>query len=636
MSGIEDILNDANVQYAEEGVSDLSDDAFDALREYAESKGIEIDTVVAIESGEWGLVEHRRPMGSMPLCPKTEDELRALTDRHGGHVGLVSVKYDGMSIELQYTDGALSAAVLRGDGHRGEDVLDNVSKVSCVPATVPVEGEFSVFGELVISWNNLDALNEYRNDDGMKPYKSPRNAVALVRSRSANPRHLKLFRVRAFDTFPRLTARQDYTMRQLTMMTQGPTTQKFDPVDVKLVSSSRAWQSMKATGQRRDEFQYQMDGFVFRCKDDTCIKLKFDAQSAVTKVVRVVEQLSNTGIVAPVVEVEPVTLVGAEVKRASGHNSTLMASRLAGLGPGATVIISRRGDVIPHVEAVVEPSDEEWVPRSDCPSCGARILQDGTVRRCSADAGSCPGTSVGLIVEFCRRMGIDGFGPGVVSALIVDGLVEVPADLYYLDPDLMAYSEQPGGGKIGETMSIRLVRRVSRKIDVSWGELLGSLCIPGCAKSVMGAVAERYPDPDSLREVSVDDLVTIDGIGPSRAASIASYVHTRWDDVIQPLLEVVSIRNDDGPLSGKAFCITLNLRSCGRTEMESAIRAAGGVVKSSVSRKVTHLVCNFPEESTTKLKRARELGIPIISEDELIDMMGTEVRDKEIHPDDEF
>jgi DNA ligase (NAD+) len=620
---IKERLTKARQDYAETGESGLTDDEWDAMRNWAESTGVSVSSLPELPSStHWPVVRHLHQMYSIPECKSLEE----LEQFGKNDLGFLSLKYDGLSIELQYDHGTLNRCVLRGDGYQGEDVTPNARRAMCVPANLPTSMlTGSVFGELVISFNNLDELNKIRTDAGLNPYKSPRNAVAVIRAKTVTTQVMALFRVRAFDTtFGDSRLGQDdrlKLLRDLNAMMRGPTTIKFDPVVVKRVTPADAWLKVQDVAIARDDYQYQMDGMVFRYKDGTSVKLKFPPQSAVTTVRDVVEQLGRTGVVAPRVVFDPVELVSATVRCASVHNSDLVATKLSGLGIGAVVLISRRGDVIPHVESVIKPAEVPWTPRQDCPSCGAEVVQDGSIRRCSADPGACPGSVVGLIVEFCRRMGIDGFGPGVSGALVSEGVVSTPADLYMMDPEIVAAVRTPGGAVIGDTIANRLAAKVDSRSEVGWGELLGSLCIPGCAKSVMEAVAGRFHDPESLRAANRDELVSVDGVGPERAASITAFVESRWDDIMA-LAGVVKIRQPGGRMAGKVICITLGLRTCGRPEMEARIHQAGGDVKGSVSKRVTHVVCNYPDDSTTKLKRARELGIPIVGEDELLGWLG--------------
>ena len=625
----------ANRAYYDDGESDLSDDEYDAIRRHLMTRGINIDTLTPPPKGsEWPVREHAEHMQGIPLCAKTEKEWVWDIGHGGFEAGTVSIKYDGLSVEMVYKDGVLVHCILRGDGAYGEDVYANARRVGSVPAEVDhqwldrwlnkdcergqerYKGTFSVFGELVISWNNLAVVNELREAEGKRPYKSPRSAVSMVRGRG-NGQLMQYMKFRPFGISPVGGKGQRADLVGLKRASGN-----FDPVDVEdNVPPLDAWRRLKVIERRRGEFSFQMDGVVYVDDSGTRAKLKFAPESGVTTVTKIVEQLGRTGVVAPVVEFEPIDLVGATVVRATGHNAVLMEERLKGLGVGAKILVTRRGDVIPHIERVIEATDEAWTPGDECPSCGSEILVDGSIRRCSAQPGECPGTSSGLIVKYCKSLSIEGVGPAMGTIMVGSGLVSVPADLYTMDVETLAMCSN-GVSTVGSAIARKIHANIVERIEMTWGEMLGAIGIPGCASSVMEDVSKRFGDPQELREASEEDLADIEGIGPVRAAKIRMYVHTRWDDVIAPLLEVVSIKSVGKQLDGKTFCITLSLRSCGRSEMEARIRAAGGTPKSSVSKKLDYLVCNTPDAATSKLKRARTLGIPIISEEELIEMMG--------------
>lgn len=626
-----DRLLEANRRYYDEGESDLSDDEYDALRFYLRDLGIDVSTLTPPPKGsDWPVQKHAEFMGKMNLCARDEYEWLKMYSSQNWTQGYISLKYDGLALELHYKNGTLMWAALRGDGNQGENVLANAIHIPSIPKSIQDCGfeEYTVRGELVISWNNMNVVNELLEVDGKRTYKSPRGAVAMIRRKDGVRRLLQYLTFKAYDSS---------NVRKLEDKIQILKNLGFETVDVDLVSPMEAWNRLTRVYKNRDKFKFQLDGIVYRdFPNGTYAKLKFPPESGVTTVTGVVEQLGRTGVVAPVVSFEPIWLVGAEVTKATGHNVELMAERLEGLGVGAKVLVTRRGDVIPHVESVVEPSDEPWTPTDECPSCGAEIVQEGKIRKCSADPSECPGTSMGLLVKYCRELNIDGFGPGVVSALSNIGVV-VPAQLYTLEADILAEAVTPGGGRIGESIANKLCRNIWNRSTMTWGELLGAIGIPGCASSVMQSVADRFNDYDSLMDASIENLSTIDGIGPGRAAKIRTYLDTRRYDVLDPLLQIVNIRTTSGPLYGKAFCITLGL-SAPRPIVEARIKSAGGTVKSSVSKKVDYVVTNEPDGGTSKLKRAQELKIPIIDEETLNKMIGTklEYEQEEIAPDDDF
>lgn len=630
-----ELLQESNRAYYDDGESDLDDEQYDALLEHAQRQGVKISTLTPPPDGSpWPTIAHKSPMLGIDYVAKNKQEWMAIVDNDPLLEGHLSLKYDGLALELQYDDdGNLCHCVLRGDGFEGEDVFNNARLVRGIAWKVKTPN-LNVYGEVCCSFNNLNAINELREIDGDRTYKTTRSVTAMVRNTKACQHQLVLLTFRPYRTYPSLKPTQDDELKALHFESVGP--RKFDPIEAHRASAVTAWKARIGANDSRDKWQYPLDGVVFQFANGELAKLKFPAMSAVTTVTGIAEQLGRTGIVAPVLEFETVRLLGTEVKRASIFNAELAASRLPGLGIGAKVIVSKRGDVIPHVEKIVSPADVPWVPPTSCPSCGSPLEEDGAYLRCSADAADCPGTTVGLLRKFCMELGIDGFGPGVCWALVNAGYT-LPHHLYMMDSALIEDIPTPSGSRLGSAAANRLIARVHRRSELTWGELLGSIGVQGCAKSVMEAVAERFP-PDELQGATVHDLMEVDGVGPERAAQISTFLDERWFEVIAPLLEVVSLRRTDGPLNGKTFCITLGLKTGSRTAVEGMIRAAGGGVKSSVSRKVTHVVCNSPDENTSKLKKAREYGIPIISERRLLDMIGegTSDLDAEPNPNDNF
>jgi DNA ligase (NAD+) len=624
-------VESARRQYYETGESDLTDDEYDALRDELLARGIHTSTFQPTAVANWSIVKHKRPMLGMPLCPKSRDEFAKMIDAVGD-TGDISLKYDGMALELQYSGGYLTAAVLRGDGDAGEDIIHNATTLHGVPKLIPLGEEFAsqdgidlaVYGEVVISFNNLIELNRLRAIDGLKPYANPRNAVAMIRSRSASKHHLGLFTFRPYDVYPRPFSNQAENMDWLARLTQDAPNKRFNAVTVDNLSWADAWRRLeRATEVKQNKlFAYQLDGIVYRGSKGHSVKLKFPAEAAITTVTSIVERVGRTGVIAPVVLFEPVSLGGVTITRASAHNSTLIAERLSGIGVGAKILVSRRGDVIPHVEMVITAAEVQWAPTGPCPSCGAPIEQDGSVRRCSADPSDCPSTTLGLLLKFTREVGIDGVGPGVMSGIVGSRLAETPAELFILTEEHLAAAVLPDGRKLGETTASKIVASIFKASHMTWGTLLSSVGIRGCARSVMEAVAAEFPDAESLQSATVSELSKIHGVGIERAEAIRTFIDTRWT-IVEDLLTVVRLKkeNKGGALAGMVICITLGLNSGSRPEVEAKIKAHGGIVKSSVTKQVTHLVCNYPNESTEKLQKARELGITIIDESVLLSLM---------------
>lgn len=605
------IRDSLNREYYDSGDSGVSDELYDAI---SEALGGE-KTLCAPPSGSgWQIREHLVPMSGISLVARNIEEWVSMVESGNiGDEGWASNKFDGLSIELQYANGSLVAAVLRGDGINGEDVLRNARRCRGVPASIRQTGTWSVRGEVVCSGNNLTIINESRE----VPYATRRHAVSMVRSTTLMPQVASLLAIVAIDVVE--VTSSGPRVVDMTELETWLTANRFLIVKQMRATAAGAWRARNAL--IRDPMDFQYDGLVFRDDRGRIAKLKPEPMMALTTVVGIVEQLGRTGVVTPVCELEPIRLLGSMVRRATAHNVELIGRDLVGLGPGAVVAVALRGDVIPHVERVMVASDHPWSPSGVCPSCGCPTLREGAISRCSSDPDQCPGTAVGLMRKFCVELGIKLLSGSTMAALFTAG-VDLPHKLYEMDETWLA-SVEVGGSRIGQTRAASIIREISSRSEMTFGELLGAVGVPGCAGSVMQLVADAFPDPESLETLDVEDLLPIDGIGPARARSIAAFMDTRYAAVVEPLLERIRIRPPGGSLAGKSFCITLGLRSGSREQVEAMIRRHGGVVKSSVSRDLTYLVCNTPSETTTKLTRAKELGTPIISEDELMIMMGS-------------
>jgi DNA ligase (NAD+) len=603
-------LKKARDSYYSTGESEFTDDEYDALKsKYAHDLSEAHDLPSA-----WKKVKHLKHMGSMSLQLRSQSDVLSRMPEDV----MVSLKYDGLSLEVVYENGEILRAALRGNGDEGEDVLFNACHVPSIPRTVASKDLFAVYGELVISWNNLQALNEMRADDGLEPYKTPRNAVSCVRALNLSQRGrvMALMSFKAFDAHPRPSSDQVELTRWLV-------DSNFSAAACQAVDNADVWQKIERmdAAVSQGSLQYQCDGIVVRSKFDFdhVAKVKLPPRAAITTVIRIIDSLGRTGVVSPVVEIEPVVLGGVTVSKVTGHNFKLMEDRLFGLGIGATVLISRRGDVIPHIESVMEASSTPYAHPALCPSCESELEWSGAHLLCSADPSECSGTSLGLLVKYCRSVGIDGVGPVVADVLVKSGLAVQPADLYSLDPVILS-SIPMTNGEMGEKIATRIVNSVWSHSTMTFGQLLGAVGVRGCATSVMESVALAFPDVELLESATVEELSNVDGVGSVRAQAIRDFIDSRWE-VVTGLLEHVDIRRTIGPLTGMTFCITLGL-SIPRTEMESKIRSAGGLVKSSVSRSVTHVVCNAPGESTSKLSKAKELGIPVVSESWVSKLIG--------------
>jgi DNA ligase (NAD+) len=620
---IKRLIHEANRAYYDGGESTLSDAEYDALTDEAILRGIDVTTLTGPpKRTPWSVVNHSIPMDKIGDAARDMRDWRHITIVNNLQKGMASLKYDGMSIVMYYnTDGDLEHCLLRGDGEKGEDVWRNARYAMGVAHRVKC-GPLAVRGELVITMRNMEVLNQRRAAMNKDPYKTPRNAVAMVRKLEARPQDMALFTIRAISvsvigrTFTNQIDGLEWLQEQSLLG-------NFDIIKPKRCTPQGAWMLRCELFKSRNNWKYLLDGVVFRGDQGELVKLKFPADSGITTVTAIVEQLGRTGVVTPVIEFETIKLAGADVSRATAHNVELMWKRLRGIGIGARVLVSRRGDVIPHVERVVEMSDDHWTPSGECPSCGHETAVDGAITRCANDPTECPGTTLGLILKFCKELGVDGIGPGVAAAMVDSGVIK-PHNLFEINPDALAQMRAPGGHTIGETIANKIIRNLNKARETSMGDLLGSMGIRACGKSIMAQVCSAFPDPSTLATANLEE---VEGIGPERAENIRSYMMAHYENTVVPLLDYVVITKVGSALHGMTFCITGSLTLCGREQMHSRIKLAGGQVKGSVSKKVTHVVCNDLYSVSSKMKRARTLGCTIITEKQLIDMLDIDLEE---------
>lgn len=605
------MLKAAVTAYTETGSSWFTDDEFDVLAEefgYTDTSDI---------VGDWRVEDHMTPHSPIALTAKALNDWHALiasgklSDR-----GTVSTKLDGLSMELQYEGGALRRCLLRGNGISGENVTVNAKYIASVPNQIATTRPTSVWGEVVMSFNNFRTYNAQHAGEG---YKTPRNAVSMIRSKTRRVQDLTLLQFVAIDSdLPRET--QALRLAELKRLTaKNHPFKRFACVSVVGATWQQVWRMRVDLQRDRGDWAMPMDGLVYVDENLTSCKVKFDPMSAVTEVESVAVQLGRTGVLSFVVRMKPVNLGGVTVRRASGFNAEMLSTVYEGIGPGARVLVSRQGDVIPHVKMVISPSDTPFTPPTQCPVCGSGLEVNGRSLHCGADPLECDGTTAGLVRKYAMSVGIKGLGNAVVSALVSSGAVKSPGDLYGLHPDWLS-TLLVSGREFGENRAIRLVNEIQRSGRMTWAQLLGAVGVPGCAGAIMETVAAAFPTPDALLDVTDREIFSLDGIGEERGDAIMSFIETRWGEVIAPLVEVVTLISANGPLKGVTVCVT-GATKVPRGKLRSMVLNAGGTFKDSVSRKVNLLVTNDSAATSTKARRARELGIQVVDEAKLLEMM---------------
>jgi DNA ligase (NAD+) len=600
---------------------------------------------------KFGQVRHAIPMVSLSNI-FDESELLEFDARTKRSLGtgnelsyVVEPKLDGVAVELIYENGLLTTAATRGDGFTGEDVTANVRTIKWIPLKLQTRTSDSLLevrGEILMNRADFDRLNENREKLGLATFANPRNAAAGS--------------IRQLD--PRVTA-----ARNLRFIAHGvgriegpiPETQygileKLQllgiPVNMGLTRLCRDIQEVlshyRYLRESRDSLPYEIDGAVLKIDslDEQAIlgmtarsprwavAFKFQPLRTSTKILRIEIGVGRTGTLTPVAIMEPVSVGGVTVSRASLHNQDEVDRK--DVREGDMVVIQRAGDVIPEVVEVIKdlrPEDSRPYAIPDhCPVCGSSAvrLPGQAAKRCVN--ATCPARLKETIRHFASRnaMDIEGLGVKLIEQLVDLGYVKNPADLYYISKETIKSLE-----RMADKSASNIVASIERSKTVTSDRFLYSLGLPLVGEHVAKILMTAFPDMATLSEQDTTALQQIHGIGPEVAQSVVSFLsepHNKEmihrllsagvtpEPLAQPSERVTTV------LTGKTVVFTGTL-SLPRSEAKKLVETAGGTVSGSVSRKTDYVVAGG--EAGSKLEKARELGVAVLSEDEfrsLVDM----------------
>ena len=549
------------------------------------------------------------------------------------------LKIDGVSIALIYEDGLLTSAATRGDGVVGENVTQNVRTIRTLPLRLrdPVP-RLEVRGEIYIAKQDFVRLNREREERGEKTFANPRNSAAGS-LRQLDPRVTASRPLKAF-IYDLLYLEGPEICDQAEVL-DFLRSQGF-PVNPhwRLVSGiDEIWDYCQEWRERRHELDYETDGVVvklnplktretmgFTAKSPRwATAFKFPAEEKETRILEIELNVGRTGVITPTAVMTPVLIGGSVVSRASLHNFDLMRER--DIRVGDWVIIHKAGDIIPEViRPLVEKrtGKEEPFPVPDtCPVCAATVVRfEGEVAyRC--DNINCPARLKESLIFFASRgaMDIEGMGPAVVDQLVDRNLVQNVADLYSLSlEDLLTLD------KTGKKKATNLLEAIEASKSRPLSRLLHALGIRFVGGKTARIVAERFRDIDVIAALSEQSLMQVPEIGAKIAASLVSFFEEPENlETIEKLkaagvnTKEVVVTGAEGPLSNKTLVLTGSLESLTRNEATELIERHGGRVSSSVSRKTDYVVAGTDPGS--KLDKARQLGIPILTESEFLELI---------------
>ena len=590
-------------------------------------------------------VRHAIPMLSIDNTYNS-DELREFDKRvRKGLTGkdydyVVELKIDGLAISLRYENAALVTAATRGDGRTGDDVTTNVRTIKSVPLKLngDVPDILEVRGEVYMPTSAFLKLNKLREQAAEAPFANPRNAAAgslkLLDSKITAERNLAFFAYAIGEISKPLADQHWLTLNKLKDfgLPVNPNIKTAADID-EVIKICLDWEKDK------EPLDYQIDGMVIKLnrldQRDTlgatgraprwCISYKFAAEQAETKLLSIDVQVGKSGILTPVANLEPVLLAGTTVKRASLHNFDEL-DRLD-VRPGDTVIIEKAGEIIPQVIQVqtkLRPKDAVpfEIPQN-CPNCGQKVQKDtdGVYIRCTNK--NCLAQLKERLKYFAGRgqMDIENLGQALIEQLIDAALVKNFADLYKLTAQELLALE-----RMAEKSAANVINAIEKSKTQPLWRLIAALGIRHVGGQSAQILADHFGSLEALRNADVQTLENIDQIGPTMAQSIYDYFEDRQNSAVIDQLLAAGVKpqgpqkKPTGKLDGKTIVVTGTLENFSRTEIELAIKEAGGKTSSSVSKKTDFVLAG--ESPGSKLQKAKQLGVKIINEKQFMDIIG--------------
>lgn len=553
----------------------------------------------------------------------------------------VEPKIDGLSVSLRYVDGVLTQGATRGDGITGEDVTSNIKTIFDIPLTLPEPLDLVVRGEVYMPRTVFERLNARREAEGTALLANPRNAAAGS-LRQLDP---KITAERALSIFVFNFQEGSLYLDGHTPETHTETLNRLAELGFTTLQETAVHVTredivahIEKLGDKRDHLAYDIDGVVIkldRLSDRTrmgegtntprwAVAYKFPPEQKITKLESVTVAVGRTGVLTPTANLTPVRLAGTTVSRATLHNLDFIRERDIHLGDYVTV--QKAGDIIPEVVcAHPEKRDGTETPfemPTVCPSCGEPVFKEmgEAAVRCTNTA--CPAQLSRGIEHFASKdaMDIDGLGPQIVEALIHAGLIRDPADLYALKAEQIATLE-----RMGEKSAQNLVEAIGKSKAAGLERLLFALGIRNIGAVAATALAARYGTLEAAMDATAEDLCTIPDFGEITALCVVNYFSHEPNRALcrrlmEAGLETKAIAAPTGDrYAGKTFVLTGTLPTLTRDEASAMIKAQGGKVSGSVSKKTDYVVAG--EAAGSKLTKANELGVTVIDEATLLDML---------------
>lgn len=653
---LREIINYHNYKYYVEDNPEISDYEYDTMYRELEQLEQEHPDLITPDSptqrvGGQAVEGFERVVHTVPMQSLSdvfnESELRAFDDRVRAIVGkdveyVVEKKIDGLSVSLLYENGRFVRGATRGDGRVGEDITQNLKTIKSIPLVLNEDIPLiEVRGEVYISRKNFIKINKEQEENGLPTFANPRNAAAGS-LRQLNP---KIAAKRKLDIYIFNIQR----IEGKTFNTHSETLEYMKKLGFKVIPDYKICSSIDEVinaindiGEKRGEAPFEIDGAVVKVNllsqremlgstskaPRWAVAYKYPAEKKQTVIKDIWVNVGRTGVLTPNAVLEPVRIAGTTVSRATLHNMDYI--RQKDIRIGDTVWIQKAGDIIPEVlEVVFEKrtgDEKEFKMPDECPVCGAEVIREEGEAAYRCMGIECPAQLYRSIVHFASRdaMDIEGLGPSIIKALLKNKLIKGVADLYYLKDkkDELIKME-----RMGEKSVENLLNSIERSKQNNIDRLIYGFGIRHIGLRAAQLLAENFDSIDELMNAKAEDIVKIDEFGEKMARSVEIFFkQEQTRDTINKLKEAgVNLKSHgkkqvkDNRFEGLTFVLTGTLTSYTRSEAGKIIESFGGKVTNTVSKKTSYVLAG--DQAGSKLDKARQLGIPVISEEEFNKMI---------------
>lgn len=615
------------------------DKGYDRLLELEKMTGVTLADSPSIHVGYEVLSDlpkenHESPMLSLD---KTKD-VSALQTWIGNHTGLLSWKLDGLTIVLTYRDGELFKAVTRGNGITGEVITNNAKVFKNIPHRIPYRGELVLRGEAVIKYSDFEKINASIDSVDAK-YKNPRNlcsgSVRQLNNEITSKRSVFFF------AFTLVRQNPDIETNSRKEQMEWLQSQGFETVEYKIVNKENIEDTVLWFSEHIETNDLPSDGLVLTFDDIAysrslgatakfprdSIAFKWADETEKTHLLEVEWSASRTGLINPVAIFEPVQLEGTTVSRASIHNVSIVESLQLGLGD--ELLVYKANMIIPQISENLTRSGTLEIP-SLCPVCHqpTKILKENDVKVLTCPNPECEAKHIKRLTLFVSRdaFNIEGLSEATLEKFVQKGFIQSLEDIFHLDRYKDEIIAMEG---MGEKSYTNLIQAIEKSKKIPTARFIYSLGISGVGLSNAKLICRYFKDDiQAIMSASEEDMTAIEGIGPVIAKNFEAFFSNEKsrkeaDALLKEIqLEKEEISEDSKIFEGKTFVITGSVHHfSNRNALKSLIESKGGKVAGSVSSKTHYLINNDAESTSSKNKKARELGIPILTEDDFLKLL---------------